>query len=144
MSLPTFRLLTLTAFGSFALLLSACSSTDSRIQKDKAAFDEYPPSVQYAIRAGRIEIGFTPAQVRMALGEPTRSYTRTTASGTSLVWAYSKKGPSLSIGVGVGGGGGSTSVGGGVGVTTGGDQADDRLRVIFENERVMTVEQTKG
>jgi outer membrane protein assembly factor BamE (lipoprotein component of BamABCDE complex) len=128
--------------GLTALFASACATTDTRIQKNQTAFNAYPPSVQQAIRNGRIEIGFTPDQVRMAMGEPTRSYTRTSASGTSLVWAYAEKKSSLSFGVGVGGGSGG--VGGGVGVSTGSDRADDKLRVIFENERVMTVEQTKS
>jgi hypothetical protein len=42
--------------------------------------------------------------------------------------------------VGVGGGGGSTAIGTGVGVTTGGDQGDDKVRVVFEGGKVSAIE----
>lgn len=79
----------------------------------------------------------------MALGDPDRRYTRTTAQGTSEVWAYRDRAPRISLGLGIGGGGGSTAVGAGVGLTSG-DRADDRVRVIFEQGRVSAIERKGG
>src|SRR5690606_18046612 len=102
----------------------------------------YPADVQQKIRAGEAAVGFTAEQARMALGEPARTYARTTEQGQAEVWAYRSKAPSLSVGVGVGGGGGSTRVGGGVGVSTG-DRREDRLRLVFRDGRVIAVEQVR-
>jgi len=123
-------------------LLAACASTDSRIRDNQAAFDGYPPAVQQKIRAGQADIGFTPEQVRMALGEPDHKYTRTSAEGSSEVWAYRDSGPMFSFGVGGGSFGSHSGVGGGVGVATGGDAPEDKLRVVFYNGAVSSIEKT--
>ncbi len=126
-----------------AALLAACASAGSRIRDNQAAFDSYPPPVQEKIRAGQIDIGFTPEMVRMALGEPDRKFSRTSAEGDSEVWAWHDSGPGFSFGVGGGSyGGGGFGGGGGVGVTTGGDQGDDKLRVVFANGAVSSIEKT--
>ena len=125
------------------VIVTGCSTTNSRIKDHQASFDATPPAVQDKIRAGQIDIGFTPEQVTMALGNPDRSYTRTTARGTSEVWAYADHKPAFSIGIGVAGGGGSTMVGSGVAVSSGNDRFDDKLRVVFEGDRVVAVE-TRG
>ena len=131
------------AVAAFVLLLTGCSTTNSRIKNHQAGFDAAPAAVQAKIRAGQIDIGFTSEQVTMSLGKPDRMYTRTTARGTSEIWAYEDHKPSFSFGVGVVGGGGSTMVGSGVAVGTGNDRLDDKLRVIFEGGRVTAVE-TRG
>ncbi len=123
-----------------SLLLAACASTDSRIRDSQAAFDSYPPPVQQMIRAGQVGVGFTPEQVRMAVGEPDRKFSRTAAEGTSEVWAYRDSGPMFSFGVGGGSFGGGSAVGGGVGVSTGGDAPDDKMRVTFFNGVVASIE----
>ena len=122
-------------------LSAGCSSSpQSRIAKNQAAFDSYPADVQATIRQGEAKVGFTPDQVRIALGAPDRVLTRTTEAANSEVWIYRDKSPSFGFGLGVGGGGGS--VGGGVGVSTGGREfPDERLRVIFTAGRVAAVEQ---
>ncbi len=125
-----------------AALLAACASTDSRIRDNQSAFDSYPPAVQQQIRAGQADIGFTPDMVRMALGEPDRKFSRTAAEGSSEVWAYRDSSPTFSFGVGGGSFGRSSGVGGGVGVSTGGDAPDDKLRVVFFNGRVASIEKT--
>ncbi len=125
------------------VLLAGCSTVASRIDRNRAAFESYPLAVQEKIAQGEVDVGFTPEQVRMALGEPDRVSTRTTADGVSEVWGYRSKRPRFSVGVGVGvfGGGGSTRVGTGVGVNTGGDRyEDERLRVVFERGEVSAVE----
>ncbi|HEU5081626.1 MAG TPA: hypothetical protein VFT72_20605 [Opitutaceae bacterium] len=122
-------------------ILCGCSTPDSRIKDHQAAFAALSPEDQGRIRGGKIDVGYTPEMVLMALGDPDRKYTRTTAKGTAEVWAYRDKGPRLAIGVGVGGGSGH--VGGGVGVATGGgDQRDDKVRVIFDNGRVSAIERS--
>jgi hypothetical protein len=135
-------------FTSFAVLatalllsFSACSSTpESRIGKNQALFQSLPGDVQQKIRAGQVEVGFTPDMTLLALGEPDRRYKRTTSSGESEVWAYRDRGPALSFGLGVGGGGGSTGVGAGVGVSTRGDRDEDKLRLVFEGGKVSSIE----
>ncbi len=129
--------------GLAIILVAGCSTTSSRISKNQQLFDTYPAAVQANIRAGKIDIGYAPEMVMMALGEPDRRYTRTTEHGASEVWAYRSKAPALSFGLGLGGGGGHTAVGTGVGITTGGDRSDDRMRVIFEGGKVTALEQVK-
>jgi hypothetical protein len=126
-----------------ALLVAGCSTTDSRIKNHQAAFDAAPSAVQAKIRAGQVEVGFTPDQVTMSLGKPDRQYTRTTARGTSDIWAYEDNKPAISLGFGMASGGGGTAVGSGIAIGTGGDRYDDKVRVIFEDGHVVAVE-TRG
>lgn len=131
----------------FALLLAAgCSTPADRIAKQQAAFDAFPADVQQKVRAGQIDLGFTPAMVSIALGNPDRTYGRVTAQGASEVWVYADHGPKFSVGVGVGSssgsyrGGSSTAVG--VGLSTGNDsfQNDEKLRVVFMGGKVIGIE----
>jgi len=123
-----------------ALSLGACATPASRISRQQSAFDSYPAEVQQKIRAGQVGIGFTPEQVRMALGEPSDRYSRQTDKGESEVWAYRDFKPGLSFGLGTFSGG-STSVGGGIGIGTGGGNAEDKLRVTLESGHVTAIEQ---
>lgn len=120
--------------------LGACSTTASRIGEQQARFDSYPAEVREKIRASEIAVGFTPEQVRMALGEPSRVYSRQTAEGEAEVWSYQDRGPALSFGLG-GYSGGGTSVGAGVGIGTGGE-ALEKLRVVIEAGKVTSIETT--
>jgi hypothetical protein len=125
-----------------ALVLSAgCSSSPtSRISKNQAEFAAYPTDVQELIRKGEVRVGFTPAQVRLALGEPDRVLKRTSEAGESDVWIYQEKRSSLGFGVGFGVGGGP--VGAGAGVGSGGSSHDDeRMRVVFTAGRVAAIDQ---
>ncbi|MET0263145.1 MAG: hypothetical protein ABW223_09625 [Rariglobus sp.] len=126
---------------SGAVLAAGCSSSPkSRISKNQAAFDSYPAEVQAGIREGRVEVGYTSEQTRLALGAPDRVLTRTSGSGNSEVWVYRSKSPRLGVGLGLGVGSGP--VGGGVGVSSSGREfADERLRVVFAAGRVTSVEQ---
>jgi hypothetical protein len=125
------RPLTLISFGAL-LLFAGCSTPSSRIKSHQAAFDALPTETQAAIRAGKVEFGYTQEMVLMALGKPDRRYSRTTQSGQTEVWAYRDRGPAFSLGLGVGGGSGRTGVGGGIGVSTAGDRDEDKMRVIFD------------
>ena len=126
------------------LVATGCSTLHSRIEKNRQAFDAWPPGVQDAIVRGQIAVGFTPDQVRVALGEPDRVWTRTTADGTSEVWSYRDRGPRFSFGVGVGMGSWSGSHGtfGGVGISSGGGYRDDeKMGVVFDRTgRVASIE----
>jgi hypothetical protein len=97
-----------------ALALAACSTIDSRIRRQQALFDSYPPNVQHHIRNGVIEVGYTPEMVVMALGEPDRKVEVRTDDGLADVWTYRKSVPGFSVGMGTGG-----YVGSGVGLGTG-------------------------
>ncbi len=71
------------------VLLAACATPASRIKKNQAVFDQLPPGVQTNVAAGRIDLGYSYAAVRLALGEPNRQYTRRTTSGKDTeVWSY--------------------------------------------------------
>jgi hypothetical protein len=130
---------------SLATLLAAgCSTVDSRIAKNRDAFNTWPPAVQDKVVQGKIDIGFTAEQVRVALGEPDRVWTRTTADGTSQVWSYRDRGPRFGFGVGVGMGsfghrGGSF---GSIGLGTGtGYHDDEKMGVVFDpSGRVSSIE----
>lgn len=127
---------------ALALAVAGCASPASRIRDSQAAFDQYPPAVQQKIRAGQADIGFTPAMARMALGEPDRKFSRTTASGDSEVWAYHDSKPMFSFGVGGGSYGGGGYGGGSVGVSSGGGQDEDKLRLVFVNGVVASIERS--
>jgi hypothetical protein len=122
------------------LLLAACSTPASRIEGHRAAFDRYPPAVQEKIRAGRIDLGFTPEMVTLALGEPLRKLTRSTPEGEAEVWVYGDGEPRFSFGIGMAGGGGHTGVGGGVAVSSGGYAGGERMRVEFKGGSVGAID----
>lgn len=117
---------------------------DSRIARHRDAFNTWPPAVQDKVVVGQIDLGFTTDQVAVALGEPDRVFTRTTADGTSQVWSYRDRGPRFSFGVGLGMGSWGSRGGsfGGVGIDTGGGYRDDeKLGVVFDqNGRVSSIE----
>lgn len=118
-----------------ALLVTGCSTVDSRIAKNRDAFNTWPPAVQDKVVLGRIDIGFTPDQVRVALGEPDRVFTRTSSDGTSQIWSYRDRGPRFGFGVGVGVGsfGGRGGTFGSVGVgTDAGYRDDEKMGVVFD------------
>jgi hypothetical protein len=127
---------------ALALLMFGCSTVDSRVKAEQAAFDSWPADVQEKVRAGEVAMGFTPEMVQVALGEPYRRASRTTERGQADVWIYQDKSPKFSIGLGFGSARGSTGVGGGV--TLGeGFRDDESMRVIFENGRVTAIETRK-
>ena len=71
-----------------ALGLVACNTPGSRIKKNQAVFDAFPPEVQQNVRAGKVDVGYTRPMVEIALGNPDRIYTRRTTNGTVQVLAY--------------------------------------------------------
>jgi hypothetical protein len=133
----TFLLLLLPA------LLAGCATTPAdRIARAPATFAAWPAAVQVRVRAGEVALGFTPEQVRMALGAPDRILTRATAHGTEETWIYGERRSRMSIGLGLGGGGRSGYVSGGTVIRTGGWHRGSRLRVTFADGRVSVLEQS--
>jgi hypothetical protein len=126
------------------LIIAGCSTVDSRIARNRELFNSWPPAVQDKVVVGQIDIGFSADQVRMALGDPDRVFTRTTSDGTEQVWGYRDRGPRFGFGVGVGVGsfGGRGGSFGGVSVGTGGGYLDDeKLGIVFDAAgRVSSIE----
>ncbi len=122
-----------------ALAFAGCSTPDSRIEKNAAAFASYPPAVQARLRAGEVEIGYTEEMAAIALGKPDRTFRRQTATDETIVWAYADKTPTISFGVGIGGGGHHSGGGVAMGTSTGGHRGD-RLHVVFKAGRVTAIE----
>jgi hypothetical protein len=132
-------------FGALAVLAAAgCSTVDSRIAKNREAFNSWPAPVQDKVVVGQIDLGFSAEQVEVALGKPDRVFTRTSSDGTTQVWTYRDRGPKFSFGVGVGMGSWGSRGGsfGGVGINTGGGYHDDeKMGVVFGTDgRVRSIE----
>ncbi len=121
-----------------ALLLCACQTPESRIRKNQEKFAAYPPQAQDMIRAGKVEVGFTQEMVLMALGKPSRKYTRKAQDEILEVWAYTEGRPGLGLSLGAATGS-SVVYGGGISVG-GGDREDERMRVVFKEGKVTAVE----
>lgn len=128
------------------LLAAACSSPERRIERNKALYNTFPPPAQEKIKKGEIDIGFTPDMVLVALGKPSRKYSRKTAETEQEVWVYGEGGgarPSLGFGLGIGSGYyGSNVYTGGVHVGAGSNEwaAEERLRAVFEKGLVVSIE----
>jgi hypothetical protein len=121
-----------------AMAVAGCSTPDSRIEKHKAEFASYPPSVQTKIRAGEVQVGFTMAMARMALGEPDRIVRKSSADGESEVWIYADREPVIGLGFGFGVSGSHSGTAVGVGTSTG--NKGERLRVVFRQGKVFAIE----
>jgi hypothetical protein len=130
-----------------ALLVLGCSSPGSRIKKNQAVFDSFPPEAQAKVRQGKAAVGMTPEMVRIALGKPDRVYTRATPQGEQEIWAYGgdrRGGPSVGLGLGIFSGS-PTVYGGSVGVGTSDlGVYEDRERVVFEKGSVVSVERRES
>ena len=124
-------------------LLAACSSPDSRIADKQSVFEKFPAEIQQKIRAGQVDVGFTAEMVLMSLGEPARKFTRKTDRGDTEVWSYHDDSPKFSFGLGLGTSSRRSSVGGGVGVSTGGYDPEEKIRVELRSGIVTGVDLIK-
>ena len=84
-SMKTYLMLPLLAA---ALLLSACSSINSRINEKSSMFYSLDETTRSKIEHGDIALGFTPDMVYVALGRPDAKRTATTADGVTETWIY--------------------------------------------------------
>jgi hypothetical protein len=69
-------------------VLAGCSTPESRIKENPAAYARLTPEQQQLIKDGKVAIGFDKEMVKLALGDPDRIRERTDANGTSEVWSY--------------------------------------------------------
>ena len=135
------RLLKILSAAVTLLLITSCATTpQARIEKNRAAFDSFPADVQEKVRAGRVDLGFTPLMVALALGEPDRVLNRSSAAGQEEVWVYRRTSSGFGFGFGLGGGGGHMGYGGGVSMSTAPDYDEDAMRVVFRDGKVTAVE----
>ena len=130
-----------------ALLLAGCASPAQRIQQNQEFFDSLPVAAQARIRGGQIDLGFTPAMVRIALGEPQRKLIRRAAAGETEVWLYvdavrryDRQRVDVD-GLNVSGPGGLRSLGGSAWVNVEQNKEFVRTRVEFQNGAVAAIEE---
>lgn len=76
------------AMGLTMLFLAACSTPESRIEKNPALYSSFSPEVQANVKKGKIEIGYTYDMVYVAWGQPSRKKTITEANVQREVWVY--------------------------------------------------------
>lgn len=125
-----------------ACVLAGCASPGSRVAANRTEFNTWPPEVQDNVLAGRIDVGYSTAQVRMALGAPDHITTRKDSDGTSEIWIYGDSSPRFSWGFGLGSGGRNSSVGVGVNTTTRG--RSNASRVVFDQSGKVGSIETSG
>lgn len=70
------------------LLLGACATPQSRIERNPDTFQSLTSEQQELVKQGKIAIGFSEAAVKLALGQPQRVSQRTDEKGKSTVWRY--------------------------------------------------------
>lgn len=129
-----------------ALAFAGCSTIESRIERNRDYFDSLPAADQARIRGGKIDLGFTPESVRIALGDPQRKLFRRTADGDTEIWLYFDTTQTLDRqhadidGLSVAGPGGGRITGGTVWITVRQERETLLARVEFRNGRVATIE----
>ncbi len=121
----------------------ATSTPQTRISKHRETYSQFPSEVQRKISAGEVDVGFTPEMVRLALGEPSREFSRQTGSGSAEVWVYHSSSPRVSFGFGFGSYGRHSGSSVGIATSTGGYDDDERMRVEFRDGKVTEIEYRK-
>jgi len=70
------------------LLLAGCETLNSRLARNQGVLRTLPAQHQALIQQGRIEVGFTPTEVYLAWGAPSRKAITKNAGGDSETWYY--------------------------------------------------------
>ncbi len=135
-----------------AAALTGCSTTSSRIRQKPEVFASLSPADQARLRKGEIAVGDTGDMVYIALGAPTRHRESTTANSVRTEWIYREYEQRYE---------GTRMVGYrrvvGFDPRTGRrvvymepdfvdvyrERSEDRLRIVFENGRVASIEEIK-
>ncbi|MDB6170220.1 MAG: hypothetical protein JWM88_3084 [Verrucomicrobia bacterium] len=98
-------------FSAGSLLFAGCASTtSSRVDANRAAYESWPFEVQQAVLSNKVLVGMTPEMVQTSLGKPTEVVSRSSNSGEDEIWVYRKGGSGPDLGSS------SVSMGGGIGV----------------------------
>jgi hypothetical protein len=86
--MKTLKTLLLASAACALWLAAGCSTPATRIRQNPELFAQLAPEQQAMIQHGQVGIGFTAEMVRLALGEPDHFSTRTDADGPSEIWSY--------------------------------------------------------
>jgi len=132
--------------------LAGCATPATRIRSNPEAFTRLNPDQQALIKAGQVGIGMDMSAVTLAVGKPDRVKVQTDADGQRFIWRYvdNRYGyggyPYWGWGGGWrhgGWGGGYYGHGywGGGAHAYGPSQDVDRLRIVFKNGVVSSIEQ---
>ena len=70
------------------LLLSGCNTAAVRALTNYETFSKLDPKVRADILRGRVELGYTPEMVRLALGRPNYSSSSAGAKAGREIWSY--------------------------------------------------------
>jgi outer membrane protein assembly factor BamE (lipoprotein component of BamABCDE complex) len=129
-------------------LFVGCDTPDSRIASSPQIFNSLPPDQQALVKAGQIAVGFTPDEVKLALGDPTRITITTDSTGQHQVWHYVQYEDNQGVVIFTGyyhrwGGWGGPRFWGDVGYYNGYPvRVHDRIRVAFDSaNRVASIQQ---
>jgi hypothetical protein len=133
--------------------LAGCQSVESRIKERPEAFLNASPSAQDKILEGGIDVGFTLDQVYLALGNPDEKRESINADGRSVTWIYNTY-YSRYEGDQVVGYQRHVYFDPGIRryrmyyrpafVSTYSEHKEERIRVRFENGKVVSIDQTNG
>jgi hypothetical protein len=82
------RLLTTFALAATLGFLGGCQTVEDRIQEKPEVFAGLDVATQDKIKQGIIELGYTEDMVYLALGKPDQRRESLTAAGQSMTWIY--------------------------------------------------------
>lgn len=126
-------------------LVAGCSTPQSRIQRDPAAFARLGPEEQKLVQQGRVQLGMDRSAVELALGKPDRARSRSNEQGQTEVWIYlAREGTTrgtLYYGRGYYMPYGSPWWGAGPVIYGDNDETYPRLKVEFRGDKVTSVDQ---
>src|ERR1700744_5654618 len=71
-----------------ALVFSACSTVETRIDKNKAAFEQLPPKERDLVNQGKISLGMSEMAVYIAWGQPQQKATGVVHNTPTESWVY--------------------------------------------------------
>ena len=83
-----FSWLLLASIAAGALVLSGCSTIDSRIQSNPAAFDQLSPKDRALVSQGKIAPGMSQQAVYIAWGQPQQKAIGVVGKAATETWVY--------------------------------------------------------
>lgn len=132
----SFRQSALVFLAASSLLAGCATSTISRIDANRAAYESWPLEMQEAVLSNKVKVGMTAEMVEMSVGRPTEKISRS-ATGDDEVWVYRKGGGGGSIlkntGISIGGGVGGVGVSTGTSMGGGGGAVPEEREVVLQN-----------